>query len=60
VGALVLASRFKRWLLADRIEQLQSSYEAASTEHQQPRRELIRKGTMKVTHLRLLKMKWMR
>ncbi len=56
----MFASCFKRWLLAERIEQLQSSYEAASTEHQQPRRELIREGTMKVTHLRLLKMKWMR
>jgi hypothetical protein len=46
VGALVLASRFKRWLLAERIEQLQSSYEPAGAQHQQPQGELVREGTM--------------
>ena len=46
MGALMFASRFKRWLLAERIEQLQSSYEPAGAEHQQPQREPIREGTM--------------
>lgn len=60
MGALVLASRFKGWLLAERIEQLQSSYEPAGAEHQQPQGEPIKEGTMKVTRLELLQMKWMR
>ncbi len=42
----MFASRFKRWLLAERIEQLQGSYEPGSTEHQQPKGELVREGTM--------------
>jgi hypothetical protein len=41
-----LASRFKRWLLAERIEQLQGSYEPARAQHQQPQGELVREGTM--------------
>ena len=41
-----MGSRFKRWLLAERIEQLQSSYEPAGAEHQQPQGELVREGTM--------------
>ena len=46
MGALVLASRFKGWLLAERIEQLQSSYEPAGAEHQQPQGEPVREETM--------------
>ncbi len=46
MGALVLASRSKRWLLAERIEQLQSSYEPASAQHQQPQGEPVREETM--------------
>ncbi len=42
----MFASRFKRWLLAERLEQLQSSYEPAGAEHQQPQHEPIRDGTM--------------
>ena len=42
----MFASRLKRWLLAERIEQLQSSYEPAGAEHQQPQGEPIRVGTM--------------
>ena len=40
----MFASRFKRWLLAERIEQLQGSYEPGGTEHQQPQGELVREG----------------
>ncbi len=39
MGALMFASRFKRWLL-------RSSYEPGGTEHQQPKGELVREGTM--------------
>jgi hypothetical protein len=46
VGTLMFASRFKRWLLAERIEQLQISYEPAGAEHQQPQDEPVREGTM--------------
>ncbi len=46
MGALVFAPRFKRWLLAERIEQLQSSYEPASAQHQQPQGEPVREETM--------------
>ena len=42
----MFASRLKRWLLAERIEQLRSSYEPAGAEHQQPQGEPIRVGTM--------------
>ena len=41
-----MASRFKGWLLAERIEQLQSSYEPAGAEHQQPQGEPVREETM--------------
>jgi hypothetical protein len=41
----MFASRFKRWLLAERIEQLQGSYEPAGTEHQQPRVEPVMEQT---------------
>jgi hypothetical protein len=46
VGALMFASRCKRWLLAECIEQLQSSYEPAGTQHQQPQGERVWEGTM--------------
>ena len=42
----MFASRFKRWLLAERIEQLQGSYEPGRTEHQQPKGELVKEATM--------------
>jgi hypothetical protein len=46
VGALMFSSCVKRWLLAERIEQLQSSDEAGGTEHQQPQGEPVSEGAM--------------
>jgi hypothetical protein len=42
----MFVTHFKRWLLAERIEQLQSSYEPGDTEHQQPQGGPVREGTM--------------
>ncbi len=46
MGVPMFASRFKRWLLAERIEQLQSSCEPGGTEYQQPQGEPVKEGTM--------------
>ncbi len=42
----MFASPLKRWLIAERIEQLRSSYEPGGTEHRQPRSKPVREGTM--------------
>ncbi len=46
MGALMFASRLKQWLLAERIEQPQSSYEPGGTEDEQPQGEPVREETM--------------